>query len=184
MKTELKTRDLWYDGDSSYTEGQVLSSIQRGENLASLYVKELTPAIKQFNSLVPQNERLRIKDSVRPLDVSWNIPAEYRTINVVSYVYDKMWASLKKNENGLYDADDYIKRAQRVSRELTLYDGLGLNPILQTTIYIINTLEKKNVVWGIGRGSSVSSYVLYLIGVHDVDSVAYNLEITDFLRTA
>jgi DNA polymerase III alpha subunit len=37
-------------------------------------------------------------------------------------------------------------------------------------------------VWGIGRGSSVSSYVLYVLGVHDVDSYAYDLDIGDFLH--
>jgi DNA polymerase III alpha subunit len=55
-------------------------------------------------------------------------------------------------------------------------------PILRAITYVINTLQDKNIVWGVGRGSSVSSYVLYILGVHDVDSVKYNLDIADFLR--
>ena len=48
--------------------------------------------------------------------------------------------------------------------------------------YIIDTLRENNIVWGVGRGSSVSSYMLYLIGVHKVDSIKYNLNINEFIR--
>jgi DNA polymerase III alpha subunit len=37
-------------------------------------------------------------------------------------------------------------------------------------------------VWGVGRGSSVASYVLFLIGVHRIDSMKYNLDYKEFLR--
>jgi DNA polymerase III alpha subunit len=49
-------------------------------------------------------------------------------------------------------------------------------------IYIIDPLRKNNSVWGVGRGSSVASYVLYLIGVHKIDSLFFDLDIEDFLR--
>jgi DNA polymerase III alpha subunit len=49
-------------------------------------------------------------------------------------------------------------------------------------IYIIDTMRKNNIVWGVGRGSSVASYILYLLGVHKVDSVKYNLHIEEFLK--
>ena len=55
----------------------------------------------------------------------------------------------------------------------------NLFPVLKVLIYIIDTMRKNNLVWGIGRGSSVASYVLYLIGVHKVDS-KYNLDIKEF----
>jgi len=47
---------------------------------------------------------------------------------------------------------------------------------------MVDTFRKNNVVWGVGRGSSVSSYVLYLLGVHRVDSIKYKLNINEFLR--
>jgi DNA polymerase III alpha subunit len=43
-------------------------------------------------------------------------------------------------------------------------------------------MRKENIVWGVGRGSSVASYVLYLIGVHKIDSLYYNLDVEEFLR--
>jgi len=66
--------------------------------------------------------------------------------------------------------------------ELAEYKARNLFPVLQLLIYIIDTMRKNNLVWGVGRGSSVSSYLLYLIGVHKVDSVKYNLNIKEFLK--
>jgi DNA polymerase III alpha subunit len=34
----------------------------------------------------------------------------------------------------------------------------------------------------VGRGSSVASYVLYLLGVHRIDSMFYDLDPSEFLR--
>jgi DNA polymerase III alpha subunit len=46
----------------------------------------------------------------------------------------------------------------------------------------VETMRVNNIVWGVGRGSSVASYVLYLIGVHKIDSMYYDLDIEEFLR--
>jgi len=48
--------------------------------------------------------------------------------------------------------------------------------------YLVDTLRSQNIVWGVGRGSSVASYCLYLIGVHKVNSMQYNLDIHEFLK--
>ena len=66
--------------------------------------------------------------------------------------------------------------------ELAEFKARNLFPILQLLIYIIDTMRKNNLVWGVGRGSSVASYILYLLGVHKVDSVKYNLNIKEFLK--
>ena len=46
----------------------------------------------------------------------------------------------------------------------------------------LRPLHDKNVLWGVGRGSSVASYALFLIGVHKIDSVKYDLDWREFLR--
>jgi DNA polymerase III alpha subunit len=43
-------------------------------------------------------------------------------------------------------------------------------------------MTAKNIVWGVGRGSSCSSYLLYLLGLHEVDVVKYDVDISDFIR--
>lgn len=175
-KTKLKDRTLYYDGDTEVSPDQVIDLIDRG--LRDLYVSELTDDIKQYNRL--SSRKITTKDEIRPLSYEWNIPEKYKNLDVVEYVIDKWAVECVNKEITSEDAD---RRAKRVSKELSLYKELDLLPILQAIIYVINTLQDKKIVWGVGRGSSVSSYVLYLLGVHDVDSVKYDLDITDFLRS-
>ena len=70
----------------------------------------------------------------------------------------------------------------RVEQELILYKKFGLLDVLKFLVYLISTMRENDIVWGVGRGSSVSSYVLYLLGVHKVDSIKYGLDVTDFLK--
>jgi DNA polymerase III alpha subunit len=66
--------------------------------------------------------------------------------------------------------------------ELTMFEERNLFPVIQILIYIIETMRKHKLVWGVGRGSSVASYVLYLLGVHKIDSLKFNLDIQEFLK--
>ena len=43
-------------------------------------------------------------------------------------------------------------------------------------------MTQNQVIWGVGRGSSVASFVLYKLGVHKIDSLYYNLDVHEFLR--
>jgi DNA polymerase III alpha subunit len=70
----------------------------------------------------------------------------------------------------------------RLVKELALFRQNNMIPVLKTMKYIVDTLRANNVVWGVGRGSSVASYVLHLIGIHKIDSVKYNLPIDEFFK--
>ena len=63
-----------------------------------------------------------------------------------------------------------------------LLDKKNFIRVLQFLIYFVDTLRANNVVWGVGRGSSVASFCLFLIGVHKINPLLYNLDITEFLR--
>jgi DNA polymerase III alpha subunit len=43
-------------------------------------------------------------------------------------------------------------------------------------------MRKYDIIWGVGRGSSVASYVLYIIGIHRINSIQYDLDYKEFLR--
>jgi DNA polymerase III alpha subunit len=103
------------------------------------------------------------------------IPQHYKDLDVEEYIN-----GLVKSKSG--DSDISVKAKARVEMELAMYKERGLYPILQVLIYVVDTLRKHNLVWGVGRGSSVASYLLHLIGVHKVDSVKYNLDIKEFLK--
>lgn len=172
LYTSLNDRVLFFDGDS------VVSPDKINDHLGTqICVTELTEEIKQFNSLVDPSQRITVKDTFTELDLAWNIPQQYIDMNVEEFMWDTFL-----DEVGSMTSSEIRKRATRLEQEFTLYNEMNLLPVLRVIIYIINTLRTNNVVWGIGRGSCVSSYVLYLLGVHDVDSVAYNLDYKDFLR--
>jgi len=172
----LKNRTLWFDGDSTVDSKEIMAAIFRGKNIDSLFVEELTDEIKQYNKLVPPSQAILVKNEVRNLSFEWNIPENYKNLDVISYVADKLQQLEATQSN-------FSLRQERCAQELQLYKKMGLFDTLRVLIYIVNTLVKNDVVWGVGRGSSVSSYVLYVIGLHDVDSFEYDLNIEDFLRT-
>ncbi len=173
-KTELHDRTLWFDGDSSYPADSVTRSLVRD---GGLFVDKITRDINMYNLYVPPEEQLRVKTECRELKFDWVIPEEFKNINVRQFVIAKLEAESEK-----FNDAEISARAVRLHKELKLFEKHALIDVLRVLIYIINTLHNEKVVWGVGRGSSVSSYVLYLLGVHDVDAVEYDLDVTDFLH--
>ena len=98
---------------------------------------------------------------------NWFMPAEYKEFDIAKYVLD------------LCKTDEEL---QRVGEELILYQERDMFPLLRYCKYLVDTMKKNNVLWGVGRGSSVSSYVLYLIGIHRINSIYYDLSIEEFLK--
>lgn len=171
--TPLSNRTLWYDGDSSYNPTQLISLINKGYKVD--WVDYITPEIVSYNNIA--SSEIKIKENCNPLNMQWNLPKKYLDLDVFDYVITKH-VELTKHLN----SDEIEKRDKRLVSELIKYKETKMLDVLRTIIYIINRLTSERVIWGIGRGSSVSSYVLYIIGVHDVDSFKYELSINDFLH--
>jgi len=98
---------------------------------------------------------------------TWYMPDEYKTLDIAQYILD-----LCTTEPEL----------QRVGEELLLYQERNLFPLLQYLKYFVDTMRANKVVWGLGRGSSTASYVLYLLGVHKINSLYYDLPVEEFLK--
>ena len=101
------------------------------------------------------------------LQSEWFMPDEYKELSVSAYVLDRCTTDAQR---------------QRVEEELTAFNERGLVPLLQYMIYLVDFMRENDIVWGVGRGSSVASYVLYLIGVHRINSIQYDLDWQEFLR--
>jgi hypothetical protein len=71
---------------------------------------------------------------------------------------------------------------QRCGEGLLLFQERNLFDLLRYLKYLVDTLRANHMIWGVGRGSSVASYVLYLLGVHRIDSMFYDLDACEFLR--
>ena len=110
-------------------------------------------AVKEFDTLC-QNE--------------WLMPEEYKNLDIKTYLLNKI------------DPWDY--RYLRLTEELEEFDNRNMLDLLRWLKYLIDTARSNHIVWGVGRGSSVASYALYLLGVHKIDPIKYNLDYKDFLR--
>lgn len=123
---------------------------------------ETTPKIKQY---VP--ETVSIEQWDQKNQQNWYMPEKYRNLDIAEWVLNQC------------ETDE---ERQRVGQELLLYLERDLFLLLQYLKYLVDTMREHGIVWGVGRGSSVSSYVLYLIGVHKINSIYYDLDINEFLR--
>ena len=97
----------------------------------------------------------------------WFMPEEYRLYDIVDWLYCECRTMDEKD---------------RVTEELKLYAQHNMIMVLKYLKYLVDTMRSNNIVWGVGRGSSVASYCLYLLGVHKVDSIKYDLDIHEFLK--
>lgn len=98
---------------------------------------------------------------------NWFMPDSYRNFDIAEYVL-----SLCNNDEEL----------QRVGKELLLYQKRDMFVLLRYLKYLVDTMREHNIIWGVGRGSSVASFVLFLIGVHKINSLYYDLPIEEFLK--
>lgn len=99
--------------------------------------------------------------------INWYMPEEYKNLDIAKYVLDQC-----ENEAEM----------QRAGQELLLYQERDMFVLLRYLKYLVDTMRNNNIVWGVGRGSSVSSFVLFLIGVHKINSLYYGLDVDEFLK--
>ena len=97
----------------------------------------------------------------------WDIPESYKQTNVKELLLSKCLTDEEVN---------------RVEQEYAMFEERGLEPLLQFLLFIVDYMRENEIVWGVGRGSSVASYSLYLMGVHKVNSLKYDLPIEEFLK--
>lgn len=101
-------------------------------------------------------------------NITWNMPDEYRSLDI------------KKHIKSIYTLNN--TQTARIDLELNEFEQRNLTDLLRFLVYFIDTVRTNNVIYGVGRGSSIASYVLYLLKVHRIDSLKYNLDIKEFLK--
>ncbi len=141
-------------------------------NLLDQLVCEDSPNTQHLKKLVPIILESELSSNVtkeefdQACQSDWFIPDEYKDMDIEGFL---VHVCPKENYQRLID-------------ELQEFRARNMLPLLRTLKYVVDTLRKHNIVWGVGRGSSVASYVLYLLGVHKIDSIKYGLDWQEFLR--
>lgn len=147
------------------------------KNFKNIYLDEIT--IDQFNISKDLNrdnfdyleKYIKPNISLDQFDVglqnNWFMPKEYISFNIVDYLLSLCKTDVENN---------------RVLEELELFVQYDMINLLCYLKYLVDTMRENNIVWGVGRGSSVASYCLYLLGVHKIDSIKFELDIREFLK--
>lgn len=169
METE---KDLNIYSEKVVTVGQAIDVLLKGRSV-DLTVVDDRDEIDKFNSadigatLLPQTELGDVSEYHAGRAEIWFIPGKYLRINVLEFLLEKCQTDEER---------------ERVTIEYSLFTEHDLVILLQFFIYMVDHFRENNIMWGVGRGSSVASYVLYLIGVHRIDSIKYNLDLSEFFK--
>lgn len=175
---ELKGRKIDQHGQVFFTEKGLIHLLMTDQSIEGL-IAEPSDAIKQLNSSYMQWDSTNsIIKLYEPLQGSheayhgnrtcvWFIPENYQELDV------KDWLLMKCHT---------LEQVERVMMEWELFEQRQLTPVLRFLIYLVDYMREHGILWGIGRGSSVASYCLFLIGTHRIDSIKYDLDITEFLK--
>jgi DNA polymerase III alpha subunit len=158
-----------------FTEQDLFDSLYKdyGFNVDDTLLVERTDAVKQleaqlgFKFLEPYETHFEVADYDKACQSNWFMPEEYKTLDIEQFVYSKCLTQIS---------------TVRAMQEMAEYKSRNMLDLLRWLKYFVDTCEANNIVRGVGRGSSVASYVLYVLGVHQVDSVKYNLDWQEFLR--
>jgi len=151
-------------GEIVYNIEDVVNLIMKQQSTAGITVDGTV----QLEDTSPETD---ISLSVDEYDMmnqrNWLMPEEYKQMDIAQHVID------------LCKTDAEIQRA---GQELLLFQERNLFDLLKYLKYLVDTMKSNDVIWGVGRGSSVASYVLYILGVHRIDSMYYDLDPGEFLR--
>lgn len=161
--TEKEAFDAVYTGKLSTLEGVTIDGPIDQYNRARLQNADRIPALELPEDLSEVSKEFFDESN----QCDWFMPKDAVQENLVEMLY------------GMCETE--VQR-KRVDDELTLFIQHGMFDLLFYLKYLVDTMRQNNIVWGVGRGSSVASYVLYLIGVHKIDSIKYDLDIKEFLK--
>ena len=161
-----------------FDEEDLINMVMRGQPLADLNGLIVQPMIDLESAAVMLDDIPKFieydklaKETQEQFDHRcrniWFMPDKYKELDIAELVISRCTTP---------------EQLQRCGEELLLYQERGLFNLLRYLVYVVDIMQDNRVIWGVGRGSSVASYVLYLLGVHRIDSMYYDLDVGEFLR--
>jgi DNA polymerase III alpha subunit len=152
--------DVLYSGHQTALSDIVVEDTYELSQLANI-------AELNFAKIDPSLYDLSIDEFDSNAQDLWFMPTEYYSFDVYAYCISKCNSPFEES---------------RVKDELLEFEKRKMIRVLQWLKFFVDTCLQENIIWGVGRGSSVSSFVLYLLDVHKINSIKYNLDWRDFLR--
>jgi len=94
-------------------------------------------------------------------------------------VYDNLTTRLAQSNRHQTGSKEHV---ERFSDELDYFERSGHTQFLCSLEKLIGRFREDGVVWGVGRGSSCASYILYLLEVHDIDPIKHQIPFEEFSK--
>jgi DNA polymerase III alpha subunit len=158
-----------------FNDRDIFEALYKGQTLSPEMFVESNDDIKKLEEITgfkfwkPLDDYdISINEYDSTLQTDWFMPDEYKALDIEAWIWEQ--------------TPPWDPQHTRVTEELTAFKERNMLDLLRWLKYFVDTMRKNNVIWGVGRGSSVASYVLFLIGVHKIDSIKYNLDWQEFLR--
>lgn len=178
LSVELQDRRLRFDGVSVIHPDRLAAALLLGVHPPQLRLTELSEEVQLFNDNAPEQ---LLEDTLEPvtLDFSWKLPETHLNMDLVATIVARAVDRLKTLN---YSPALHAAACERIQAEVDEIQLRGMVEFFKTIIYILDTFQQKGVVWGVGRGSSCASYVLFILGLHSVDCVRYNVPMEEFFH--
>jgi hypothetical protein len=152
---------LYQQPDLDLARFTATDSMSYNRSVEQLYAD--MPLLKEYTF----DRGLSIKEFDDHNQGHWHMPDEYKTLDIAAWILNQCET----------DAE-----LQRCGEELLLYQERDAFDLLKYMKFLVDTMRAHGVLWGVGRGSSVASFVLYKIGVHRINSLYYDLDPHEFLK--
>jgi DNA polymerase III alpha subunit len=167
-------------GEMIFSESDICDLLMQGRRPIELHrmlvnntvdLENIAQLVDEFPTWIPhtfvEDKSMSVVAWDTVQQANWHMPQEYKDLDIAEYIL------------GLCDNEAEL---QRCGEELLLYQEKDLFNLLRYLKYLVDVMTANQVIWGVGRGSSVASFILYKLGVHRIDSLYYNLDVQEFLR--
>lgn len=165
-------------GRVTITSAEIVEALYAGVNLRDLLIVDGSE-ISKFNTMCVRFDRP--KYALKPVEQLEHSPQEEHDRRSNTWLFDDIVKDVDLSDILLSMCNTDEERS-RVDEEMVLFRERGLEPLLHAMIYLVDHWKSNGVFWGVGRGSSVASFVLYLIGINRINPMKYGLSIQEFLR--
>lgn len=178
LSVELNDRTLRFDGVSIIQPERVVDALLRGVPASKIRLTSHTADTELFNDNSAVQLFLDEPEPIK-LDFGWQLPEPHLNMDLEATVIGRAVERLKELD---YPEELHLAACQRVQDELDEIKRRGMVEFVKTIIYILDVFRQEGVVWGVGRGSSCASYVLFILGLHSVDCMVYNVPMSEFFH--
>ena len=158
-----------------FDENDLFEALYKGQTLSNDMFVEASPNVTLLQNQSGLNflstldrDNISLNEYDQAMQADWNMPNNYKTLDIEAWLAEQ--------------SPPWDPNYTRLQEELEAYKARNMLDLLRWLKYFVDTCSKEHILWGVGRGSSVASYVLYLIGVHSIDPIKYNLDWREFLR--